>query len=627
MKRIFLVLLLFAAFFSVMSAQPFLRLPAILGDHMVLQENSKTNIWGWADPNTVVTVTTSWGETVKVKSRFDTAWSVYVRTPESSDVPASITISTDKNVSEKIDDILIGQVWLCSGQSNMNWSASNGILDIRDEQKKKLPENLRLFTVCKRAHRFYEDDVEGEWMVCDSASLEYFSAVAYYFGKNILEGTGYPVGLINSSWGGTPVEMWTPKSAFKERKDILEAWKHTAYSQRSGWDVGYAYNSMIYPLRNMNIAGVIWYQGEANKNNASYYEDMSRIMLHSWRKLFRHEFPFYFVQIAPHFQIDGGVKMAYVREAQEKIWKTEPKTGMVCISDQVDKITDIHPKYKAEVGRRLASMALAEVYGKEGFAYKTPTFKSMEIRKNKAIVSFNDIDEGLVCKGDAVVGLEIAGEDMKFVKASGMVNSGNNTLVIWSDSVRRPVAVRYCFSDYVVGNLFDGAGLPVAPFRTDSVPFEDGKKMEEQYGTRVLDTSKGTGVVVEMKNAEVRPLKTGAGYFLNRKYNLTKVSSKLQGWSFLAQNAAHRGAEKCVVEALEDGAFYVLARYNKTNNYALRGWTIDKTAQVRYATNDPENPGILYVYSRNVKKGERITLPASTDFAGLVVISDNIKLL
>ena len=627
MRRLLALILAlsFAAITAV--AQPFLRLPSIIGDHMVLQENSDVKIFGWCDPNTTVTVETSWGETAKIKSGYDTEWSVTLHTPASSDRPASLTVTTSRKVTKTVNDILIGQVWLCSGQSNMNWSAANGIVDMKEELTDKMPEQIRLFTVTKCANNYKQMDVEGKWVVCNKDDANWFSAVGYFFGKKLHESLSQPVGLINSSWGGTPVEFWTPRDVISKREDMVASWKSLAYAQRSGWNIGNAYNAMIWPLRNFKIAGVIWYQGEANKNNADLYAEEFTMMIESWRKTFSDDkLPFYFVQIAPYLRKSFGRTTAYVREAQEKVWKTVANTGMVCVSDQVDDVTNIHPRYKKEVGNRLANMALAQTYGKTGFKYNCPTFKAVEFKKGKAIVTFNDAEGGIVCNGSSVVGLEIAGADMKFVPATGMVDEKKGTLTMWSNTVREPAAVRYCFSDGEIGNLFDVAGLPVAPFRSDSVGFGSSTTfIPSEAKVPAVNASDVVEVTVRAAGMEVKTLGLGTIFFTNRQYKVTSLPENLKGWQMLSHMAADKTSGECTITAAADGKIYILARANKRNAEALKGWMRETSAKVTYATHDPEKPGILSLYFKDVKAGQKIILPASADFAGFTVISTKIN--
>ena len=592
---------------------------------MVLQESADVTIYGWCDPNTAVTVETSWGQTAKTKSAYDTRWSVTLQTPSASDKPAQIKVTTAKKVTRTVEDILIGQVWLCSGQSNMNWSAANGIQDMKDELTDNMPQEIRLFTVPKCASPHRQMDVEGEWVVCNKETAYWFSSVGYFFGKYLHEALNKPVGLINSSWGGTPVEVWTPSEVLGKREDMVASWKSLSYSQRKGWNIGVAYNAMIWPIKDVTLAGVIWYQGESNKNNADMYAEEFEMMINQWRKDFSNaDLPFYYVQIAPHSRNGEGVNNAYIREAQEQVWKKVSNVGMVCISDQVDDVTDIHPRRKSEVGRRLANMALGQTYGQSGIKYNCPTFKSVEFKSGKAVVSFNDAEGGLECRGSGGVGLEIAGADLKFVPAMGMVQDKNNTLVVWSKEVRTPAAVRYCFSDGAIGNLFDTAGLPVAPFRTDAKKFNAKAPLTTPAPTAKPVELKAGAVTAKADGMEVRTIDVGTLYFTNRKYPISEVSENLKGWQMLAQPASNDTVRPCKVTASEDGKIYILCRNNKRNDPHVAGWSLDKATKVVYQTNNPEKPGIIYLYSINVKKGQTIELPQTLDFAGATLVAKQI---
>ena len=373
--------------------QPFLRLPSIVGDHMVLQADTVVTLHGWADPNARVTVTPSWGEPVTVRVGFDTKWEVKLRTPEASSKAHTIVFQSNRKAARTVKDVLIGQVWLCSGQSNMNWSAANGIVDMKQELTGKLNPQIRLFTVTKNSSPYPAEDCVGRWEVCDAESALYFSAVGYFFGKRLAGELRQPVGLVNSSWGGTPVEVWTPASVMKKNPQMVAAWKkHSKYGR--GWDIGSLYNAMIVPLLRTTFAGAIWYQGESNKENAALYGEEFRMMIESWRKAFRQSLPFYFVQIAPHARTEGGITGALVREQQARVAATVPETGMVVIPDLVDDVTNIHPAYKKGVGDRLAGWALGEVYGKKDHKYRHAIFRSAEFKRNQVIVSFDHAEGG-----------------------------------------------------------------------------------------------------------------------------------------------------------------------------------------------------------------------------------------
>lgn len=596
-------------------AQPFLKLPSILGDGMVLQADDMVTFWGWTDPNTEVTVETSWGEKAVVKSDFSTLWKARVRTPAASFDPQSVTISTKRRASVTVKDILIGQVWLCTGQSNMNWSAANGILDAREVIAQADPA-VRLFTVPKKASPYPVDDVDGHWSQCDSTSAWWFSAVGYFFGRKLAAELGQPVGLVNASWGGTPVELWTRKEAMAPNADMMASWKRLGYSQRGGWDVGAGFNGMIAPITDMAVAGAIWYQGEANRNNADLYAREFSLMIKDWRGAFGREFPFYFVQIAPR-EYNGDDQMgALVREQQEYVARTVARTGMVNISDTVDDLKNIHPKYKRPVGERLAAMALAEVYGRNVGKYKSPSFASMEIKKNRVVVSFKDAEGGLVCADGAIRGLEI-GDGGSFQPAQGMIQG--DKLVVWSNSVKKPVAVRYCFG-LEPGNVKDTAGNPVLPFRSDN-PLLGTKAVPVPSSEKV--PSKGA-VLVSCKGGEIRTLKENTTFFTNRPYPIVNVPRELEGMMFVASEG---GNDEVTVKisAPEGGKIFILARKNSRTIPSLTGWTPDESKIVKYTTKDPSKPGLMIVWTRNFSKGETVTV-SGADFAGFTVVAPIIEL-
>lgn len=595
-------------------AQPFLKLPSILGDGMVLQADDMVTFWGWTDPNTEVTVETSWGEKAVVKSDFSTLWKARVRTPAASFDPQSVTISTKRRVSITVKDILIGQVWLCTGQSNMNWSAANGILDAREVIAQADPA-VRLFTVPKKASPYPVDDVDGHWSQCDSTSAWWFSAVGYFFGRKLAAEIGQPVGLVNASWGGTPVEVWTRKEAMAPNADMMTSWKRLGYSQRAGWDVGAAFNGMIAPLSNMAVAGAIWYQGEANRNNAELYAREFSLMIKDWRKAFGSDFPFYFVQIAPKDYKGGDALGAVVREQQEYVACTVPATGMVNISDTVDDLNNIHPKFKRPVGERLAAMAIAEVYGKNVGKYKSPSYASMEVKKNRVVVSFKDAEGGLVCADGAIRGLEI-GDGGEFQPAQGMIQG--DKLVVWSNSVKKPVAVRYCFG-LEPGNVKDTAGNPVLPFRSDNPLLASTAPAPKQSG------NSKAAVIVSCKASEVRTLKDGEMFFTNRPYVIEGVAKKLSGMQFAAHEGFSQEEHSVTITASEACDVYLLARDNSRTAESLAGWTRAPFQPVMYKTKDPAKPGVIEVWKRSFSKGETVTV-RGVDFPGFTVVASSIEL-
>lgn len=450
-------LLLTAGFFHSLAN---VRLPNILGSHMVLQQNSEITLWGWSDAGEQISIKVGWDTTTyKTKGTRDANWSIKVKTPAAGG-PYKITF-TARNVIE-LEDVLIGEVWLCSGQSNMEWNVNTNPAQAEQE---KGNANIRFFHIPRTTSDHPQDDAPAHWVVCAPENLKYFSAVGYFFGKKIQQELNFPVGLINSSWGGTPAEVWTSKDVIESDAVLKEAASKIT-SSYPGWPLlpGKAYNAMIRPLTSYPIAGALWYQGETNVGQYSTYKQLLAAMIGGWRKEWNKDFPFYYVQVAPYAYGNNNVG-ALLRAAQTEI-QTVPHTGMVVISDLVDNITDIHPKNKLDVGLRLANYALADTYGKKGIAYKSPEYKSMQIEKNKIRISFHNAEQGLMIKGSpTATEFYIAGEDKNFLPAT--VKIDGSTVVVSNKAIAKPVAVRFGFSNTATPNLFSKGGLPVNLFRTD----------------------------------------------------------------------------------------------------------------------------------------------------------------
>lgn len=458
MKKFFflpLIILSYQAFADV-------RLPAVIGDHMVLQQNSTVKIWGWCDPQEKISLKTGWDTiTYTATGGSDAKFSVELKTP-SAGGPYKITINGRNSIV--IDDVLIGEVWLCSGQSNMEMSVSWGVKQYEPDVQAATNKSIRFFYIPHTTAQYPQDDLKAKWVVCNPEDMRRFSMVGYFFGQKINQELGVPVGLINSSWGGTPAEVWTPQEAIMQNAELTEAAKKL--KEAAWWSIkpAYNYNAMIYPFINYNIAGALWYQGEANVGTYSTYSNLLSTMISEWRKAWGKEFPFYFVQIAPFSGYGKDDASAFLREQQTKALSV-PNTGMVITSDLVDNIKDIHPQLKKEVALRLANYALAETYKKNISGYKSPTYKSMKVEKDKIRIYFNDAEKGLVAKGGTPTEFYIAGEDKKFVPAS--VKIDGNTVIIWNKKIKNPVAVRFGFTNAAMPNLFSKEGLPVNLFRTD----------------------------------------------------------------------------------------------------------------------------------------------------------------
>lgn len=473
MKKYQSFLVLITILFLTTRASANIRLPSVIASNMVLQQQSKVSLWGWAGPGEKIIVSTSWDNAIdSVVATGDANWKIKINTPVAGG-PYSITLKGWSTIV--LENIMIGEVWVCSGQSNMEWSSNQNLKQIIDELPNSSNNNIRLFHVPKATSGYPQDDLEGEWKVCSPESLKGFSAIGYFFGKKLQHDLNVPIGLVNASWGGTPAEVWAPADEINNDAELKKA---AALQNKNPWwpiTPGLAYNAMISPLTNFAIAGAIWYQGESNTGTASSYNHLFTTMIGTWRKAWQKEFPFYYVQIAPYKY--GNKNIGALLQEQQTKTLSYPNTGMVVITDLVDNIKDIHPKNKLDVAGRLADLALAETYKQNIVAYKNPLFKNMEINKNKASLFFDNAPGGFMIKGDnKATEFYIAGEDKIFHPAD--VKIEKNRIVVFNKQIKDPVAVRFAFSNTAMSNLFSKEGLPVCPFRTDNWEVDTSKEIE-----------------------------------------------------------------------------------------------------------------------------------------------------
>ena len=435
------------------------RLPSILGSHMVLQQKSEVNLWGWCAPAEKILVKTSWDTTRYVTTGTSGAkWTVKIKTP-SAGGPFTITIN-DKTV---LEDVMIGEVWVCSGQSNMEYSGDQKLKQSLDEAPNAKNQKIRFFYVPKNTSDYPQEDVRASWKVCSPEEMIHFSTIGYFFGKKIQNDLNVPVGLINSNWGGTPAEVWTPKDVIEKEPVLKDA--SLKLHPAAWWPItpGASYQAMIAPLTKFRIAGVIWYQGESNTQNYQTYSRLMTKMIGSWREAWGFSFPFYYVQIAPFAY--GNYNVCALLREQQTACLSIPKTGMVIVHDLVDDVNNIHPVKKIEVADRLANLALADNYGVKGLIYKYPMYKGMIIEKNRIRILFDNVEHGLKATAKDLNDFYIAGADQKFLFASARIEG--NTIVVWNKAVKEPVAVRFGFSNTSIPNLFSKEGMPVNIFRTD----------------------------------------------------------------------------------------------------------------------------------------------------------------
>lgn len=453
--------LLLACLFWSVTSRADVVLPSILASDMVLQQETDVALWGWADPSEKITITSSWNATpISITCAEDATWKICLRTPKAGG-PYSIRIKGRNTLL--LTNILIGEVWICSGQSNMGLNAAGGVKDAQAELPHAFNPNIRLFKMDKRSAKDPQNDVPGAWRTCDSVSMGQFSSVGYFFGKKVQAMLQMPIGLIDMSWGATKIESWMPESLVMLYPELRHSVQTMIKTQWAPAKAGWLFNGMVSPITSFAIAGVIWYQGESNRHYPPAYYQLMHLLVESWRGLWQQDFSFYYVQLAP-YRYGGNYETALLRENQTKAMDM-PKSGMIVTTDLVDNLVDIHPAYKKEVGNRLASWALAEQYGRSVGEYKSPQYRSMQVNGNLIRVTFDHTPNGLIMKGNELTEFEIAGQDQVFVKAQARINGP--TVEVWSEHINKPVAVRFAFRDAPEPNLFSKEGLPVIPFRTD----------------------------------------------------------------------------------------------------------------------------------------------------------------
>ncbi|MGB5436418.1 MAG: sialate O-acetylesterase [Maribacter sp.] len=446
-----------------------LWLPSILSDNMVLQQESNVTIWGWSTATSdAITVKGSWNDVPVTTEAYQGVWSVSLPTPVAGG-PYTVTIEGHEKLV--INNVLIGEVWVASGQSNMEWTANSKIVNAEEEISNAKYPNIRFFHVERHLAQYPQDDTPGFWVECTPQTMADFSAIAYFFGRDIHIKTGLPIGLISSSWGGTPVETWIPEAVLSKDSELMEAAKKIEPKKWWPNESGWAYNAMIHPLVNFKIAGCIWYQGESNRQNATSYYKSFPLLIKSWREVWGNEFSFYFAQIAPfNYDAADALDAAIVRDAQLQTQLQVPKTGMAVTND-IGNLEDIHPKNKQEVGRRLALWALAKDYGVSSLEFSGPVYKTMEINKDKITLLFDHAGMGLMMKGKKLTDFTVAGPDRVFHPAKAKIVG--QKVIVSAKNVKDPVAVRFAFTDTAQPNLYNAEGLPASAFRTDAWEFQE----------------------------------------------------------------------------------------------------------------------------------------------------------
>lgn len=471
---IFRLLIVFAfSFFSTINLTGAIKMPSIFCDNMVLQQESEVSIWGWSNKNTTIKISTSWSNgKYTAKSNSDGYWKLKVSTPKASFTPYSISISDGESITLK--NILIGEVWICSGQSNMEMPmkgyqtqpVQNGAEDILYS----VNDGIRLFTVGRASTTIPQEDFTGKWEVAGMNTVANFSATGYYFGRLINKAMNVPVGLINSSWGGASIEAWMPKKALETIPEKKIPEKDDEIKVRNQ-DATLLFNGMINPMVGYGIKGFIWYQGETNRNEPDLYIRMYKEMVQEWRRIWEvGEFPVYYAQIAG-FNYPDGINSALIREAQEKCMEVVPNTGMAVSLDSNSPFC-IHPPQKKEIGERLAFWALNKTYGYKDIPCESPKIVNVEKQGRMLILTTNIPDKtGLTSYDKDVKSFVLAGENKIFYPAKCAVFG--NKIYLFSPRIANPVTARYCFEHTSVSEIFSLEGnLPLSSFRLDNWPIK-----------------------------------------------------------------------------------------------------------------------------------------------------------
>ena len=453
-----------------LSAQQF-EINKIFDNNMVLQRHTDVSLWGKTKPGTKLNIFTSWNnKKYSGISDKNGKWKIPITT-DSTGGPYLIKISS-KDYTVILKNILLGEVWLCTGQSNMEMplrgfmgqSVKGGNREISLASKYK---NIRLFQAKQAISDLPADELSiwHSWSEVSSKSISDFSAVGWFFGKLLNDALNdVPIGLIQIDWGGTPAELWMSKKAMSKFPEISQDSILVTSSHYGPLKPSRIFNAMIHPVSNLKFKGVLWYQGESNVKRQENYEQIFSGLIKDWREQFSFNFPFYFVQIAPYYYYNKN--SAVLREAQLKTMQTVKNTGMV-VSLDVGEQYKIHPGKKKEIGERLAYWALAKDYGFNGLSYKAPEYKNLMIKDSLAFVYFDSKELAESSVDQLKECFEIAGDNRVFYPANAQVKESKDYVEVWSSKVKKPVAVRYCFKNWCIGKLYGTNELPVSSFRTD----------------------------------------------------------------------------------------------------------------------------------------------------------------
>ncbi len=604
-----------------------LTLPSVVGSNMVLQHSTTVNIWGWAKPKATIKINPSWlglKKPLKVKADAEGFWILPVQTLAAGYDAHTITISCKKEV-EVLENVVFGDVWLCSGQSNMEWPVRK-TPDMKDELKGELNSNIRLYSTGRTYAATPQIEVPkqkkhtAKWSVCNAKSLKDFSAVGYGFGKELQAALNIPIGLIDASYGGTCIEGWLSAEYLANNPKVAAATKKLKHKRWKNYISG-LHNANIYPIRHTSIAGVIWYQGCSNVSNCGQYQGLLNNLIKSWREEFRNpEMPFYIVEIAPHTY--GGINGARLREAQARVAARNKNCEIVITNDQNQILGDIHPPKKADVAHRLAQCALGGHYKVISTEFRSPAYRSMEVEGNTIRVHFKNVPTTLVQTSEGringfQIGVADPNNEKKIIFHLAEAKIDGKTIVVSAEGIESPIAVRYCFNEDM-GNVASAEGLPLGAFRSDKNNRSLSARPYVEKPSEIAIKFEGIGYEKStfVEGAQLWP---GFTYVMSAEY-----PKEFEGFQMMIPTPVAKGEMSIGgrVTALADGKIYLLTSNQGPTRKAP--WHLLTSCYTRCAQNG-KLKGTFYIVEREVKAGEVIELPKIKNNWGTIVLAKSIN--
>ena len=642
MKRILLTVVL-ALMVSMISAGQQLKLPTVIGSGMVLQQNENVNIWGWSKPSAKISVKAQWlDNAIKTKADEQGNWIVSIATPAGGYQPYTIKVSDGKS-DVVLQDVLIGEVWLCSGQSNMAWKTEL-CLDLKEEMEDaaNVGKHVRLFTTGRIRSDKPEVDVPGaRWTGCTPETVASFSGVGYGFGIELQKALDVPVGLLQASFGGTFIEGWVSQDAIHngEKSATLTKGVNIINKGKTMWagKASHLYNANIHPLLNVRLAGVIWYQGCTNVSaNPVSYRDNLQGLIRSWRKEFNNPgMPFYIAQIAPHTYVNQ--QGALLRESQDYVAATEPGCELVVTNDSQEIPGDVHPRLKKNVCHRFALCALGHHYKKNVGQWRSPAYEKKEINGSEVIVYFKNLPTVLQVRGEKIIGFQIGEKNVdgtvRYVLAEARLDDSGRNVILTSDQIKNPSDVRYCF-DESVGNVFSAEGLPLAPFRTDTK-----NKPLSKSARAYIEPAVKTPIVFEGEGYQKVTFEEGAKFWTDSEMTLFKGSypQQFEGFDMLIAEGVDKGEKSKggKIIAKEDGRIYFISPLAKDlkKNWYKPGWRVIMPSEIELTrvigqnsdgTSKYKTIGSLYISYLDVKAGQEVELPVTENWLSVIPLASSI---